>query len=140
MATNEEIVLEFLDVFHTSDPDWARMEAYLANDAYYHVRVPASEKFEGVQAIRNEIETQFKLYEDCVCEVHAYASHGSNVLMERTDHVTMRHNGARVSARICCIFELNDDGKIVAWRDYWDPAPVYEQIGLSEQSLYDTAG
>jgi len=51
----------------------------------------------------------------------------------------MRHNGKRVSARMSGVFELDARGKITAWRDYYDPVPVYRQIGLSEQELYATA-
>ncbi|WP_082635215.1 limonene-1,2-epoxide hydrolase family protein [Sphingobium baderi] len=89
--------------------------------------------------MRKAIETQFKLYEDCVCRIHAVGASGPFVFTERTDHVTMRHNGKRVSARMSGVFELDARGKITAWRDYYDPVPVYRQIGLSEQELYATA-
>lgn len=139
MNENEKIVLDFLEVFHTSNPDWVQMASFLAADAYYHVRVPDSEKFVGPDNIRHEIETQFKLYEDCICEIHSVGSNDNHVFMERTDHVTMKHNGRRVSAQICCAFEVNAAGKITAWRDYYDAAAVYKQIGLSEEDLYKLA-
>lgn len=59
--------------------------------------------------------------------IHHQAVNGDVVMNERTDHLVL--NGRPVTLQICAVFEL-DDGRIRAWREYFDPAPAkaaYEQ-------------
>jgi limonene-1,2-epoxide hydrolase len=41
---------------------------------------------------------------------------------ERTDHITM--NGRPVDLPIMGVFEMAPDGRIQAWREYFDLGPV----------------
>ena len=50
-------------------------------------------------------------------EIHRIAVNGDSVLTERTDTFTI--NGAKAPVAVMGTFDLRD-GKIVAWRDYFD--------------------
>jgi len=58
--------------------------------------------------------------------------HLRNVVMnERTDYITL--NGRPVTLPICGVFEI-ENGRIKAWREYFDLAPAkaaYDAPGLS---------
>lgn len=59
-------------------------------------------------------------------ETLAIAAQGSRVLTERIDHVLGEDGQAVMSIRLMGIFEVYD-GKIAAWRDYFDTAPFAAQ-------------
>jgi limonene-1,2-epoxide hydrolase len=59
------------------------------------------------------------MVEEIEFEVHHLASDGSTVLVERTDHITS--NGRTASLRCAGAFDVVD-GKITAWREYFDTA------------------
>src|SRR3546814_7190056 len=71
-AKNEKHVREFLDKFHEgAQPDFAALMAYFADDAHYQPLVPMRDPVYGKQAIREEIERQYKFYKECECKLHA---------------------------------------------------------------------
>ena len=53
--------------------------------------------------------------------VHHQVATDDVVLNERTDYITM--NGKPVTLPICGVFEI-EDGRIKAWREYFDMGPV----------------
>ena len=63
-------------------------------------------------------------------EVHHIAASGSTVLTERTD--TFLFGESRGSFWVCGTFEVRD-GKIIAWRDYFDNGNF--MIGLARGAL-----
>lgn len=56
---------------------------------------------------------------------HAIAANGNTVLTERTDR--FRVNGRWVEIRVMGAFEVTD-GRITAWRDYFDMAQFMAQM------------
>jgi len=52
-------------------------------------------------------------------EVHRQVSNGPLVMNERTDHITM--GDRTVALPVVGVFEI-EDGRIRAWRDYFDMA------------------
>jgi limonene-1,2-epoxide hydrolase len=62
------------------------------------------------------------------------------VVTERVDHVTMLHSGVRVSNPLLAIFELNDDGLIGAWREYWDALSLSKRMGVSPEHMAQLIG
>ena len=49
------------------------------------------------------------------------------MLTERTDWFVMK--GKKRAIRVMGTFELNDDGKIQRWRDYFDSAEFVREFG-----------
>ena len=59
-------------------------------------------------------------------DVLAIASRGNVVFTERVDHLTVA--GKEVALPVAGVFEVRD-GKIAAWRDYFDMGSYQRQVG-----------
>jgi limonene-1,2-epoxide hydrolase len=128
--------MAFLDDFHVAGtPDFARLAGYFAENGYYQPLVPATERIVGRAAIAAALEKQFRTYYECRCEIHASAAMGSFVFTERTDHVTLHAADKKVGSRVCAVFELDQAGLIIGWREYWDTGDVMRQMGISPDEL-----
>lgn len=133
---NHARVLAFLDGFHVGGtPDFARLASYFAQDGWYQPLVPATARIVGRAAIAAALEKQYRTYYECRCEIHASAATGCFVFTERTDHVTLHAGGRKVGSRVCAVFELDDAGSIIGWREYWDTGDVMQQMGISAEDL-----
>jgi limonene-1,2-epoxide hydrolase len=75
----------------------------------------------GIEATMAVIDMFVGMCEALEFEVHHLASDGSTVLTERTDHFTMK--GKTAPLPVMGAFHVVD-GKITAWRDYFDMAQV----------------
>jgi len=113
MSTPEEVVQEFCAAFATKDVD--TIASLLADDVVYHNvgMAPAVGKEASVAMIQGFLDMAEKM----TFEIHRIAANGDSVLTERTDTFTI--NGADSPVAVMGSFDLRD-GKIVAWRDYFD--------------------
>ncbi|MGB3471126.1 MAG: limonene-1,2-epoxide hydrolase family protein [Erythrobacter sp.] len=108
--------------------DLEKIYSFMADDIEW-TDVPLSTVV-GIAAVRAKME-QFPGVEACGFETHHIAANGNVVLTERTDWFQMK--GRRRTIRVMGTFELNDAGKIVRWRDYFDSAEFVREFGdLSE--------
>jgi limonene-1,2-epoxide hydrolase len=73
----------------------------------------------GKPAIR--AATEGFMADIAVCEwiTHSIAANGNKVLTERTDGFTFK-DGRKAAIRVMGTFEVNADGLITQWRDYFD--------------------
>ena len=111
----DQIVTDFCKAWGRADLD-AIMNAF-AEDAVYH-NIPMA-PCEGKPAIEAFIKSFLSENPDGIdFEIHHQVSSGSIVFNERTDTLTMQGN--KVAAPVCGVFEIGADGKITAWRDYFD--------------------
>jgi limonene-1,2-epoxide hydrolase len=113
-AENEKVVSDFCKT-------WTRMNleeilAFMTDDAVYH-NIPM-EPLKGKDAIRKALEGFKGMMEGIEFQIHHTASTGNLVMNERTDTMVMR-DGKKVAIPVAGVFELRD-GKISAWRDYFD--------------------
>lgn len=133
---NHARIMAFLEDFHVEGkPDFSRLANYFADDGYYQPLVPATARIEGRAAIAAALEKQYRTYYECRCEIHASAAMGRYVFTERTDHVTLHAGDRKVGSRVCAVFEMDDDGLIAGWREYWDTGDVMQQMGISAEDL-----
>jgi limonene-1,2-epoxide hydrolase len=107
------IVSEFCASWAT--PDLDVLMAYFAPDAVYH-NIPV-EPVEGVDAIRATIAGFMTGVERCEFTMKHIAAAGDIVLTERVDSFIFPKG--RIDLPVSGTFEVRD-GKIVAWRDYFD--------------------
>jgi limonene-1,2-epoxide hydrolase len=121
-------------------PNLNRVIALFAPDATYQINVPAREKLVGRDAIVSELERQAGDYKDCQCEVLTVVSDDRHVITERVDHVTMLHDGTRVSNPLLAIFEINGDGLIQNWREYWDALSLSIRMGVDPTHMQQLMG
>ena len=113
MSTPEEVVQEFCAAFATKDVD--TISNLLADDVVYHNvgMAPAVGKEASIAMIQGFLDMAEKM----TFQIHRIAANGDSVLTERTDTFTI--NGADSPVAVMGTFDLRD-GKIVAWRDYFD--------------------
>jgi limonene-1,2-epoxide hydrolase len=123
----EQRVVEFLSLFDTDELDFETLRRCLAPDARYLNRVRHAEPMIGLDAIEDELRGQFSRYKDCSCIIHGIASNATAVFTERTDEVTMRHDGKRVAVLVCGVFDVDEENRITYWREYWDMQDILAQ-------------
>jgi limonene-1,2-epoxide hydrolase len=117
MPSAEQVVREFCAAFSKRDPELLR--SYFADDIVYH-NIPM-DPAEGIEATMGVINMFLGMSDAMEFEIHHLASDGSTVLTERTDTFTM--NGKTAPLPVMGAFHVAD-GKITAWRDYFDMAQV----------------
>ena len=117
MPSAEQVVRDFCAAACTRDPDVLR--AFFSDDVVYH-NIPM-EPAEGIEATMAVINMFVGMCEALEFEVHHLASDGSTVLTERTDTFTIK--GKTAPLPVMGAFQVAD-GKITAWRDYFDMAQV----------------
>jgi len=110
---NEQLVREFCDAWRARDVE--AILAYFADDAVYH-NIPIAPAV-GLDAIRAVIEMFVPPADDIEFVIHTIFSSGDTVCTERTDRFVM--GDKTIELPVAGVFELRD-GKIAAWRDYFD--------------------
>jgi limonene-1,2-epoxide hydrolase len=119
----DEVVTEFCKLWSSPDPD--QLAGYFAEDAVYH-NIPM-EPVKGREAIKQFIAGFTAAFEGIDFQVHRQVSDGNLVMNERTD-VMRRNDGDDIPLPVTGVFEVID-GKIAAWRDYFDMATITSAFG-----------
>ena len=117
MPSAEQVVKDFCAAASTRDPQVLR--AFFSDDVVYH-NIPM-DPAEGIDATMAVIDMFLGMCEALEFKVHHLASDGTTVLTERTDIFTI--NGRSAPLPVMGAFHVVD-GKITAWRDYFDMAQV----------------
>jgi limonene-1,2-epoxide hydrolase len=115
----ETIIREFCATW--SQRSVEKLLDYFTDDALYH-NMPM-DPVTGKDGIR-EILNLFIPAEDVEAEITHLATRGNIVFTERVDRMTM--GGKRIALPCAGVFEIRD-GKIAAWRDYFDLATWQRQ-------------
>jgi limonene-1,2-epoxide hydrolase len=111
-SENIELVRRFCAAWNK--PDIPAILDFFADDAVYH-NMPV-QPVQGKDAIKGLIEQFMAPFEGCDWEIKHIAANGNTVLTERVD----RFLGEKpIELPVMGVFELRD-GKIAAWRDYFD--------------------
>ena len=122
MASAEQVVRDFCAAVSRRDPE--AMRPFFSEDVVYH-NIPM-DPAEGIDATMGVLNMFMGMCEELEFEIHHLASDGSTVLTERTDRFTM--NGKSGPLPVMGAFHIVD-GKITAWRDYFDMAQVTALFG-----------
>jgi len=109
----DTLIRTFCAAFGRLDVD--ELLAFFADDAVYH-NIPL-EPAVGHDAIRAVIEMFVGMASDMSFEIHRQVAADGLVLNERTD--TMVIGDKTIALPVAGAFEIVD-GKIAAWRDYFD--------------------
>ena len=113
--TPQETVEAFIAHWNACDID--AMLALCAEDIVYH-NVPM-EPVTGTVQMRAMVEGFLGDIEKCDWQIHAIAANGDTVLTERTDIFHFK-DGRRAAIRVMGTFDLDAEGRIKGWRDYFD--------------------
>ena len=123
MPSAEQVVRDFCAAASSRDADVLR--TFFSDDVIYH-NIPM-DPAEGIEATMAVINMFVGMCEALDFEIHHLASDGSTVLTERTDTFTI--NGKTAPLPVMGAFHVAD-GKITAWRDYFDMAQVTAMFDL----------
>ncbi len=117
MTTNSDIITAFVREFDAPEPDADRLASYFTDDAVYH-NIPM-QPVTGRAAIKATLGGMKAMMLSAGWEVRHQVADRDVVMNERVDRFTV--NGRPVEVQVMGVFELRE-GKIAAWRDYFDLA------------------
>ena len=130
----EKIVLDFIDAYRVSWPaDLAAALEPLSEDAYYQIVVPTIPPVRGRARILAEHQLMKEKVLDQKHEMKAWGSHGNTVFTERVDY-SLRNN-KWTPIPLVAVFDLNDAGEIIAWREYLDLVNTARSHGMPVEEL-----
>jgi limonene-1,2-epoxide hydrolase len=121
-AEAEAVVRKFLEAVDTNDAEALR--PFLSDDVVYH-NIPM-DPVVGADAAVAFLAGFMSMCDKMEIETHHLAVRGNVVLTERTDTFTMGQAVAPLP--VMGTFEVRD-GKIAAWRDYFDMAQITAMLG-----------
>lgn len=113
----DKIVRDFCDAWGRADVD-AIVDAFTDDGVYHNIPMAPCE---GRDAIRKFISGLFAgMASSVTFDIRKQLVNGATVMNERVDTLVM--STGTVELPVCGVFELTPDGKISAWRDYFDAA------------------
>jgi len=119
---NERLVTDFCLSWSRKNTD--EILSYLTDDCFYH-NIPM-EPCVGKAAIRKFVEPFLKDAQSANFEIKHTTSAGNVVMNERVDRFVM--GPKKLEIPVAGVFEVRN-GKISAWRDYFDLATFTKQTG-----------
>lgn len=122
-SQSEKVVRDFCAAWVRKDID--ELLGFFTPDAVYH-NMPV-EPLKGVAAIRETLNMFATPAEHIEFEMLAVASSGDVVFTERVDRFKIM--GKDVALPVAGVFEVRN-GKIAAWRDYFDMQTWMKQTGM----------
>ena len=119
----ESIVRDFCNAVPRLDVE--ELVGFFTEDAVYH-NIPIA-PVTGREAIASVLRQFLDPASEAEFEVLALASSGTTVLTERVDRFVI--NDRKIELPVMGTFEVTPDGKLSAWRDYFDMAQFTKQMG-----------
>ena len=125
MTDKETIVRAFLNAW--GEGDARKLADYFTEDAVFQMM--PRDAVHGRELIHEDFKAQLAWTTDCDFEVTTVATVGNTVFTERIDR--MKVAAAPVELPVVGVFEVNDEGKFTAWRDYFDMNAVMTQLSAA---------
>jgi limonene-1,2-epoxide hydrolase len=124
LETDPDVVVkEFCKLWLAGDID-AIMESFTEDGVYHNIPMPI---LTGRAQIRDFIAGFLAAFDGIDFQIHRQVSQGGVVMNERTD-VLRKKDGGEVPLPVMGVFEVRD-GKIAAWRDYFDMGTITAAFG-----------
>ena len=123
----ESIVRDFCNAWGQGvrDPDVDKIVSMFAPDGYWQLYMPSGPRIQGREALRTEILRQMSYVDKPECNITNILSSDTAVVTERRDYFTK--NGVRALHHLLAIYELDREGLITAWREYFDTRDLAQQ-------------
>ena len=88
----------------------------------------------GIDAIRAEFEAIVQIVPSTTVDIKALVANGGTVMVERVDNFEI--GGKPFDLEVVGVFDVDDNGRITRWHDYYDLRSSEERIaaGLAAQS------
>jgi limonene-1,2-epoxide hydrolase len=129
VGKGQRIVEHFLHTLESRNLD--ELTKLVTDDIVY--ANPPTAPLEGKQAMIDFLSFNYKRMDRSSCVLHfvTESDDGDIVMTERTEY--MHFGDRQAGATFMGIFEIRD-GRIAAWRDYWDHASFAQQMAAIGQS------
>lgn len=128
MSTPTDVVKTFLAMWETPGGIERAIRTYFTDATVYeNVGLSTTTGIDQALAVFAGFTASLGMETMWVENLHVAAS-GDTVLTERIDHVRDGAGKTLMSIRVMGVFELKD-GRIVAWRDYFDTAGLASGAG-----------
>ena len=135
MSTSEGVVRAYFDALN--ERDYERAAAAFSDDCEF-VSVASGARFRGTDSMLHGLREFAEAFPDWTVEVGNVVASGPYVAAEwkttGTHEGTFRGEaptGIRFRRDGCAVAEV-EDGRIVRYRDYYDRATLFEQLGLGD--------
>jgi limonene-1,2-epoxide hydrolase len=128
-AVEEAVVSAFMSAWGDgtqAEPDVDTILSMFAEDAVWQLWVPGGPILHGRDAIEADIWRQLGFATHMRCGPIAMVSNDRQVFTERLDAFTS--HGVRIDHHLVAVFDISEDGRIAAWREYFDPEDVNRQL------------
>jgi limonene-1,2-epoxide hydrolase len=135
-ADQEAIVTTFMDLWGDGTLEHPQVDEIVemfTDDAVWQLWVPGGPTLRGREAIRKDIARQGRFATHMRCGPIHLSSTDRVVFTERLD--TFRSGEVTVQHALVAVFELEPDGRISAWREYFDPGDVDRQLKAAGASV-----
>ncbi len=116
MQAHKDAVREFCSAWDRLDLD--KILALMSEDAVYH-NMPLA-PLKGQQQIAEFIGGFFQITQSCQFKILSLVADEHCVVTERVDTFGMKDGSTIDALPVLGIFEFDDNGKIISWREYWD--------------------
>ena len=112
--------------FHTS---WLRSDldevvSFLSDKAVY-TDGPRG-VYRGVDAIRAGLDVMLKMVPSTKVDIKTLVANAGTVMVERVDNFEIA--GRPFAMEVAAAFEVDDDGRITRWHDYYDLRSIEDRI------------
>ncbi len=121
MSESEKVVRDFCKAWERKDMD--ELVGFMTDDAVYH-NIPLQPAV-GHEAIKGVMQMFVPMSKEIEFKILNLAANGDTVITERVDSFVM--DGGTISIPVAGVFEVKD-GKIAAWRDYFDMQQFMSQM------------
>lgn len=111
-------------------PDVEKILSMMAEDAEWQLWVPGGPVVKGKAALRKEIEHQASIAHSNKCNEVNILSSDRMVMQERSDTAVIL--GRYCPHQMVAIYELDEDGRILKWREYLDMADLTRKMGVTQ--------
>jgi limonene-1,2-epoxide hydrolase len=118
----ESVIRKFFACFPASDAD--EVIGFFSDDAVY-IDGPRG-IHRGINAIRTELQSQLEMVPNTTIDIKALAASEGTVLTERVDNCEIA--GKTVGMEVVGVFDVDSEGRITRWRDYYDLPTLVEQF------------
>jgi limonene-1,2-epoxide hydrolase len=121
-------IREFFACFPRSDVD--ELVGFFSDDAVY-IDGPRG-VHRGIDAIRAELQATVSMVPSTTVDVKSLAASEGTVMMERVDNFEV--GGKPIGMEVMGVFDVDRDGRITRWRDYYDLPTLVEQVAAATAS------
>jgi len=118
----ETVVRKYLAAWKRSDLD--ELVSFISDDAVF-TDGPRG-VHHGIDAIRAELETMVKVVPSTSVDIKKLVASGGTVMVERVDNFKL--GGKPFDLEVAAVFDVDDNGRIKRWRDYYDLKSLEDRI------------